>query len=151
MAEPKSCRTCGKPIVFAGQDDNGKWIIKNPDGTPHVDERRGGGGGNAPRGRSAAELHDIRREAVLNSTIAAMAAGLDMAEVISNANRFLQWVEQNRPSDFGPAPVPFMCATCNTPIKTDDGKLITSEQAKLISERFGKLLCKDHRPVRVAS
>lgn len=45
----------------------------------------------------------------------------------------------------------FQCATCKTNLVTPEGDLITSEQAAQLMTRFGALLCRDHRPVKVLS
>jgi hypothetical protein len=108
MAE-KPCLSCGKPITFkpsttrTKEDGSPAFDRFNPDGTPHIDERKNGGGGGY-RGKSEAEMHDIRREAVLNAAVAfasACIAGgkeIDSAAVIVVADRFLKWVETGRPS-----------------------------------------------------
>jgi len=101
------CNRCGQEIVFAGQDEGGKWIINNPDGTRHVDQQRQGGRGFG--GKSPAEQHDIRREATLNAAVAYVvgkaqasgpeeAAKLNAKVVVDVARAFLAFVEEGRPS-----------------------------------------------------
>jgi hypothetical protein len=92
MTEPTLCNGCRKPITFRRDEDNDKWLRFNPDGTPHVHERRGGGG------RSAAELRDIRRLSVLKAAAAFGASRPDMksSDVLTIANRWLAWLERGR-------------------------------------------------------
>jgi len=102
-----NCNRCGQPIVFSGQDENGKWIINNPDGTRHVDQQKQSNRGFG--GKSPAEQHDIRREATLNAAVAycvgkAQASGIEEAAklnaktVLDVARAFLSFVEEGRPS-----------------------------------------------------
>jgi hypothetical protein len=98
MSEERTvpCNRCQKPIVFAGQDENGKWIRNNPDGTPHVDEQRPGGGF---RGKTPEEMRDIRRESALKSAVefanGKLASGTAIAtkDVLSVAQAFLDFIE----------------------------------------------------------
>jgi hypothetical protein len=97
MSEARTvdCNRCGKPIVFGGQDENGKWIRNNPDGTPHVDEQRPGGF----RGKTPEEMRDIRRESALKSAVefsnAKLAAGTSVGtkDVLMVAQSFLDFIE----------------------------------------------------------
>lgn len=106
MTDAPKCNGCGQPISFKQRADGG-WTRFNLDDTPHTHERKTGGGGRP--GRSEAELHDIRREAVLNAAVAYMAAKLtatpyektaeiNAAHVLKVADAFLAWVEKDRPS-----------------------------------------------------
>jgi hypothetical protein len=108
MAE-KTCLNdaCKKPIVLKEDPETGKWKPFNPDGSPHVHPKpafTGGGGGY--RGKSEAEMHDIRREAVLNSAVnfavSRVNGGENLTEVdvLAIAGAFLRWVETGRPSSF---------------------------------------------------
>lgn len=110
MAMP--CFTCQKPITFSDNPDpeTGKKIVLNEDGTRHTHPKPAfGAGGGGYRGKSEAEMHDIRREAVLNAAVAYSAArmtagdGVEPQDVINTANLFLRWVETDRPKAFAPA------------------------------------------------
>lgn len=105
MAFQKNCDDCGKPISVDKVDD--KWVASNLDGTPHEKHRKAGaGGGGAYRGgggRSEAEIHDIRREAVLNAAVAwgsaNLSAGLEYTreQVLETAKLFHAFVVEGRP------------------------------------------------------
>jgi hypothetical protein len=45
-------------------------------------------------------------------------------------------------------PFIFNCSECGNQIMAQDGEPINANQADLIRDRFGKLVCRDHRPVR---
>jgi hypothetical protein len=103
-AEAPACRDCQAPIAFA-KLPNGRFKPTNPDGSDHNCPNRQNRAASNVRsfGRSAAELHDIRREAVLNAAVAfasaKLEAGTDIgaAQVIQVAHAFLAFVEEDRP------------------------------------------------------
>lgn len=90
VTDQPTCRGCSKPITFKQKASGEGWDRFNPDGTPHVHERRGGGGGKSP-----AELREIRRMSVLKSAaeFAASRPDLKSADVLAIAGRWLAWVE----------------------------------------------------------
>lgn len=110
MAIEKVCdrnvngQPCGKPILLEKNQDTDKWEPLNLDGSPHTHPRpQGMGGGGTRPMRTEAELHDIRREAVLNAAVAfssaKIRAGAEIksADVVQIARLFLSFVEEGRP------------------------------------------------------
>lgn len=105
MAE-KPCLSCGKPITFkesttrVKDDGTPAWDRFNPDGTPHVDERKNGNGGGY-RGKSPEEQRSIVRQSALKSAIA-LAGGqmtvtgevIKSGDVLKIADAFVSWLEK---------------------------------------------------------
>jgi hypothetical protein len=103
MAE-KPCLSCGKPITFkesttrVKDDGTPAWDRFNPDGSPHIDERKNGGGGY--RGKTPEEQRAIVRQSALKSAVAfasaRMAAGdpVTSADVMKVADAFVAWLEK---------------------------------------------------------
>jgi len=100
-----TCRSCEAPIAFE-KNGSGGWNVLNADGSRHdcpKKQQQQRTGNVRSFGRSQAELHDIRREAVLNSAVAfasaKVAAGTEISgtDVIAMAKAFLRFVEEDRP------------------------------------------------------
>lgn len=58
------------------------------------------------------------------------------------AGTLLEWLS---------GPPSYLCNECKHPILAQDGQPINANQADIIRERFGGLLCKDHRSVKAVA
>jgi hypothetical protein len=112
------CNTCQKVITFQAKEDGTGWNRFNPDGTPHNHERKGPPARSF--GRSEGEIHDIRREAVLNAAVefavGKLATGIPpdsikAADVVTIAEVFHDFVMKGRPTAAAQKPAPKPAAT----------------------------------------
>lgn len=78
----------------------------------------------------------------------------DTERVAANAQRYAEIFEPNYEDlppyvpikDQAPAEDLYRCSDCAAPVLTQDNEPINESQASLIVERFGVLVCREHRP-----
>lgn len=97
--DPVPCKSCSKPITFEKKPDGEGYNRFNPDGSPHIDERKNGGGGY--RGKSPEEQRAIARMSALKSAIDFVNGRLTVTgetvpttDVLKIADAFVAWLEK---------------------------------------------------------